>query len=431
MKVAVVGGGISGLSCAYYLGKAGIDATVFDPAPGGPIGSVKLEGCILETGPESWLAAKPWAEQLIRELGLGDELTGSNDAQRKTYVLRGGRFVTLPEGLQMVVPTKIWPIVSTTLFTWNTKIRMGLEIFRNPKTLPDRSVAEFVRDHFCEEAVDYLAEPLLAGVYGGSPEDLSAPSVLPKFVEYEQRYGSVVVGAMRQKFKASGNSIFKSMRSGLGTLIDELLSRVRVVRERVDEIRPAWDLLAAGEWHSFDRIVLACGANKSKPMLAEIDPSLSDLLGAIPYTGSSIWTFGYRRQDIRHALDAFGFLVPRPERRAISACTWLQTKWLGRVPEDKAVFRCFTGDPELGREPVESDLRQLMGIDVEPIFALNHRWPDSMPQYTVGHAGRLQQIEAKVRLLPGLYMAGNSFNGIGIPDCVKSAKTAAEAVATS
>jgi oxygen-dependent protoporphyrinogen oxidase len=431
MKIGVIGGGITGLSCAYYLGKAGHDATVFDPAPGGPIGTVHLEGCILETGPESWLAAKPWAEQLIRELGLGDQISGSNDAQRKTYVLRGGRFVQLPEGLQMVVPTKVWPIVSTDLFTWNTKIRMGLEIFRNPKIMPDRSVADFVRDHFGQEAVDYLAEPLLAGVYGGTPEELSAPSVLPKFIEYEQRYGSVVVGAMRQKFKSSGQSIFKSMRNGLGALIDELLTRVTVVREKVDALRPGWELMAAGEWQTFDRIVLACGANGSAPLTAEIDPRLSDLFAAVPYTGSSIWTFGYRREDIRHSLDAFGFLVPRPERKAISACTWLQTKWLGRVPADKAVFRCFTGDPNLGREPVEADLRQLMGIDVEPLFALNHRWPDSMPQYSVGHAARVVEMDERLRDIPGLYMAGNSFNGIGIPDCVKSAKAAADAIAKS
>jgi oxygen-dependent protoporphyrinogen oxidase len=431
MRVGIIGGGITGLSTAYYLGKKGIDATVFDPAPGGTIGSVHLEGCILETGPESWLAAKPWAEQLIRELGLGDQLTGSNDAQRKTYVLRGGRFVTLPEGLQMVVPTKIGPIVATDLFSWGTKIRMGLEIFRSPKALPDRSVADFVRDHFNQEAVDYLAEPLLAGVYGGSPDDLSAASVLPKFVEYEQKYGSVVVGTMREKRKPSGTGIFKSMRNGLGSLIDALTERVNIVRVPVDAIQPESDLLAGGDWHSFDRIVLACGANRSVRLLANIDTPLADLLDTIPYTGSSIWTFGYRRSDIRHPLDAFGFLVPRPERRAVMACTWLQTKWLGRVPADKAVFRCFSGDPSMGREEVESDLRRLMGIDVEPLFALNHRWPDSMPQYTVGHSARVEEIESRVRQIPGLYMAGNSFNGIGIPDCVRSAQKAAEAVAAS
>ncbi len=247
-------------------------------------------------------------------------MTGSNDARRKTYILRDGRFVTLPEGLQMVVPTKIGPVMTTQLFTWNTKVRMGLEIFRNPKALPDRSVAAFVRDHFGEESVDYLAEPLLAGVYGGSPEDLSAPSVLPKFVEYEQRYGSVVVGTMRHKTKPSGQSIFKSLKGGLGTLTDELAGRVHIIREPVHSL-PS---------HEFDCMVLACGANKSVPLLANIDPTLADLLSEIPYTGSSIWTFGYRREDIHHPLDAFGFLVPKAERRSIMACTWLQTKWLNR-----------------------------------------------------------------------------------------------------
>src|SRR6185312_5517823 len=197
MRVAVAGGGISGLSCAYYLRRAGIEAVVFDPAPGGTIGTETVQGCLLEAGPESWLAAKPWAEQLARELGMGDDVVGSNDAKRRTYVLRDGRFVTLPEGLQMVVPTRILPVLETSLFGWGTKLRMGTEIFRSPKMLPDRSVAEFVRDHFGEEAVDYLAEPLLAGVYGGSPEQLSVASVLPRFFEYEQRYGSVVVGALR------------------------------------------------------------------------------------------------------------------------------------------------------------------------------------------------------------------------------------------
>ncbi len=434
MKVGVIGGGITGLSCAYYLGQAGVDATVFDPAPGGPIGTVTIDGCILETGPESWLAAKPWAEQLIRELGLGDDLTGSNDARRRTYVLRGGRFVTLPEGLQMVAPTKIMPVVESELFGWGTKIRMGLEIFRSPKTLPDRSVSEFVADHFGPEAVDYLAEPLLAGVYGGSPDELSAPSVLPKFVEYEQKYGSIVVGTMRDKRPPSGRSIFMSLKRGVGTLIDALLQRVQVVRTRVDSLAPTeggWRLLANGQWHEFDRIILACGANGSAPLVQPFNPDLAARLGEIPYTGSSIWTFGYNRADVHHPLDAFGFLVPKPERGAIMACTWLGSKWLGRVPDDKAVFRCFSTDVDVTREAAQAELHKLIRISAEPIFAVNHKWPMSMPQYTVGHSARVGEIEDLVNGIPGLFLAGNAYNGIGIPDCVKSAQTAVKAITAS
>jgi len=428
MKIAVIGGGISGLSCTYYLTRAGHDATVFDPHPGGPIGTVTVEGCILETGPDSWLASKPWAEQLIRELGLGGELMGSNDAGRRTYVLCHGQFVTLPEGLQMVVPTKIWPVVESRLFSSKTKFRMAIEMFRNPQSLPDRSVSAFVSDHFGEEAVAYLAEPLLAGVYGGSPDNLSAPSVLPKFVEYEQRYGSVVVGSMRDKRKPTGESIFKTMRSGMGTLIATLIDHANLIRARVESIamsETGWLVFVDGQWHAFDRIVLACGANHAAPLIAPTDPRLHELLAAIPYSSSSIWTFGYRRADVRHSLDAFGFLVPKPERRAIMACTWVGTKWAGRVPNDKAVFRCFSTDPDVSREASLADLDRLMGISAEPIFALNNRWPDSMPQYAVGHTTRVAEIDARVAAIPGFSLIGNAFHGIGIPDCVRSAQEAA------
>lgn len=436
MRVGIIGGGITGLSCAYYLGKAGIDATVFDPAPGGPIGTVNIEGCILETGPESWLAAKPWAEQLIRELGLGDDLTGSNDKQRRTFVLRDGRFLTLPEGLQMVVPTKVLPVLKSELFGWGTKIRMGLEVFRNPVAHPDRSVSDFVNDHFGPEAVEFLAEPLLAGVYGGSPDELSAASVLPKFVEYEQRYGSVVVGTFRDRRPPSGNSIFRSLKSGVGTLIEALKSRVRVVNNRVDGLMltdEGWQLTSAGETMLFDVVVVACGANKAQPLLENVDPELSELLGTIPYTGSAIWTLGYRRSDVPHPLNAFGFLVPRSEREArgmkMMACTWLGTKWAGRVPDDKAVFRCFSTDPDAPREAVQGELERLMDITAEPLFAVGHRWPDSMPQYTLGHAARVDEIEQRASEIPGLYLAGNAYRGIGIPDCVKSAQQTAKSIA--
>jgi protoporphyrinogen/coproporphyrinogen III oxidase len=397
VRAAVVGGGISGLACAYYLERAGVEAVVFDPAPGGLIGTTHIEGCTLETGPESWLGTKVWAEELIRELGMGDQITGSNDARRRTYVLRDGRFTTLPEGLQMVVPTRLMPLLRTELFGWRTKFRMATEIFHNP---------------------------LLAGVYGGSPDTLSAVSVLPKFVEYEQRFGSVVVGALREKRKPAGQSVFKSLKNGMGSLIDALLEKTTVVRARVESIRHR-GVFAAKEWHEFDGIVLCCGANAAAPLVAPLDERAGELLASIPYTGSSIWTFGYRTGDIPHPLDAFGFLVPARERNTIMACTWVATKWLGRIPEGKAVLRCFATDPNAGEEAMRADLRRLMGVTAEPLFALCNRWPDSMPQYTIGHTMRVVELEARIRAIPGLCLAGNAYHGVGIPDCVRSAKRAA------
>jgi oxygen-dependent protoporphyrinogen oxidase len=438
MRVAVVGGGISGLACAYYLQRAGSEAVVFDPAPGGLMGTVHAHGCILETGPESWLATKPWAEQLIRELGMGDEIIGSHDAQRRTYVLREGRFVTLPEGLQMVVPTRLLPVLKTDLFTWNTKLRMGTEVFRSPQSLPDRSVSAFVADHFGAEAVDYLAEPLLAGVYGGSPDDLSAASVLPKFVEYEQRIGSVVVGALREKRKPAGQSVFKSLRRGMGSLIDALREKTATVPARVESIQNAgqqgaqagesWAVFADSSWHSFDQIVLCCGANAAARLIAPVEARSGELLASIPHSGSAILTFGFKSEDVPRPLDAFGFLVPLREREIIMACTWVATKWQGRIPQGTSVLRCFSTDPDVSDQAMRTDLQRLMGISAEPLFALCNRWPETMPQYTVGHAARVAELEARVDSIPGLHLAGNAYHGIGIPDCVRSAKEAVDRV---
>jgi oxygen-dependent protoporphyrinogen oxidase len=427
MKVGIVGGGITGLSCAHYLERAGIESVVFDATPGGLIGTVHVEGCTLETGPESWLASKTSAEQLVRELGMEDQLVGSNDARRRTYVLRDGRFVTLPEGLQLVVPTRIGPVLKTELFTWNTKFRMATEIFRNPKTQPDRSVAEFVADHFGPEAVDYLAEPLLAGVYGGSPDALSAVSVLPKFVEHEQRYGSVVVGALREKRNGASKPVFKSLRDGMGTLIDRLREKITIIPARAESIQPG-GIFAAGEWHPVDHIVLCCGANHAAPLMAPIDEPAAQLLASIPHTGSSIWTFGYRIEDVPRPLDGFGFLVPKREREVIMACTWVATKWLGRVPGGKAVLRCFSTDPEAGESEMRRDLTRLMKITAEPLFAFVNRCPEAMPQYTVGHTFRIAELEARMRSIAGIYLAGNAYHGVGIPDCIRGARDVAKAI---
>ncbi len=434
MRVGIAGGGITGLACAHYLRRAGIDATVFDPAPGGLIGTVEIEGCILETGPESWLASKPWAEQLLREIGLGDQIVGSNDAKRRTFILRGSQFEVLPEGLQLVVPTRALPVIQSRLLGWGTKFQMGSEIFRNPKTLPDRSVSDFVADHFGLEAVEYLAEPLLAGVYGGSPDSLSAPSVLPKFVEHEQRYGSILVGALRERKQASKEPVFKSLRHGMGSFVRTLEAATTLVPASVESLQPVegrWRLYADDAWHEFDHVVLSCGANHASPLLGPVEPVAGELLGSIVHTSSAIWTLGYHRQDIAHPLDAFGFLIPRRERNAIMACTWVATKWPGRVPDDKAVLRCFSTDLNVKLEAIQLDLQRLMAVTAEPLFAVRHQCPDAMPQYSVGHTVRIAELETRMAQIPGLHLAGNAYHGIGIPDCVRSGRRAAEAITRS
>ena len=185
-KALIVGGGISGLSAAYYLSKAEVRPILVEKAPelGGVIRTSVQQGCVLESGPDGFMAAKPWAMDLIRELGLADQIIGSNDHTRVTYIVRHGKLVPLPDGFMMMVPTKFMPLLRTSLFGWGTKVRMGLEFFRRPNGRhADRSVYDFLMDHYGQESIDYLAEPLLAGVYGGDPKRMSVNSVLSRFAE--------------------------------------------------------------------------------------------------------------------------------------------------------------------------------------------------------------------------------------------------------
>ncbi len=450
--VAIVGGGITGLSAAWYLARSGIPSVLIDPRPrlGGVIATETVEGCVIEGGPDSFLAAKPWAADLIAEVGLDGDLISSNDHQRVTYIWRDKRMVPLPDGLMMMVPTRIWPMVATDLLSWSAKIHMGLEYLRGKPAAPppDRSVADFVRDHYGQEAVDYLAEPLLSGVYGGDPGELSVNSVLPRFVELEAQYGSLTRGVLAARRKAAANNsgpLFRTLKHGLGSLVERLEDRLghqcQVIQAAVDAIErrgDGWALRAGEQWLETGHAVLACPAHAAAPLLASLDGTLAGLLGAIPYSSSMTVALGYRRAGLGHPLNGFGFLVPGKDRERMVACTWVGTKFSHRVPEDYALLRCFlggAGDEAILSEPDETvlaivrrELQRMMGVTAEPIFHRISRWPRSMAQYTVGHQTRIEEIHARLKGLLGLYLAGNAYAGIGIPDCIRTGKQAAEAV---
>jgi oxygen-dependent protoporphyrinogen oxidase len=446
VRVVIVGGGISGLSAAYYLAKRGITATIVEREPrlGGVIRTERIEGCVLEAGPDSFLAQKPWALELIHELGLGGDVIGSNDHLRVTYVVKRGRLVPLPDGLMLMIPTKILPLVGTALVGCGTKLRMGLEWFRRPRggAFTDQSVAEFVAAHYGREAVEYLAEPLLAGVYGGDPNELSVVSVLPRFVELERKYGSLTKGVLHERRKAArqarGMPLFQTLKGGLGQLVEALAERARpeVVRgaaETIERNGAGWRVRVNGDWLETDRVVLACQAYQAGALLGGVDAALAALLDGIPYSNSITISLGYEKRGFGRPLNGFGFLVPKSERELLVACTWVATKFSYRVPEDKVVLRCFTGqeaalglsDGELV-ERVRAEICCIMGVHATPVFTHVARWPRSMAQYPVGHAARVEEIEARLAELPGLRLAGNAYHGIGIPDCVRMGKQAAE-----
>jgi protoporphyrinogen/coproporphyrinogen III oxidase len=438
-KALIIGGGISGLSAAYYLSKAGIRPTLLErkSRPGGVIQTSVQQGCVLEEGPDGFLGAKPWAMNLIRELGLADQVIGSNDHSRITYIVKNGKLVRMPAGLMMMVPTKILPIAMTPLLSWNAKVRMGLELLRRPKgPQPDRSVYDFLLDHYGQESIDYLADPLLAGVYGGDPREMSVNSVLARFVDLETKYGSLTRGAIAQRSPkvASPAPFLQTLKGGLGQLIEALRPSADVIHtnaESLEQISDGFRVRAEGDWLEAEHVVIATPAQDGAQLLAASEPELSRLLACIPYTTSITLALGYRKATFDHPLNGHGFLVPKKERKYIFGCTWVGNKFNHRVPADMVVLRCFLGG---GAMPLSdealvgaarTELRGFMNLEAEPVFQLVARWPNSMAQYTVGHEKRVARIEEIVRAIPGLYLAGNAYHGIGVPDCVRMGQEAA------
>src|SRR5712691_9593680 len=327
--MVIVGGGISGLSVAYYLAKAGVSSTLIEKRPrlGGVIETERIDGCLVEGGPDSFLSAKPWAMDLIRDLGLESQVIGSNDHLRKTFIRKRGRMIEMPDGVQFLVPTRIAPILTTPLLSWTTKVRMALEYFRHPPATPrlDCSVSEFVLDHYGQEVVDYLAEPLLAGVYGGTPETLSVASVLPRFVELESKYGSLSKGLLAER-KSSAQPTFRTLKNGLGSLVEALQSKANILHGEVETIERTpggYRLRVSGDWLTAGRVALACESHASAALVRGIDPVLAQELSKIPYTSSTVIAMAFKPQPLK----GFGFLVPRKERRRIVACTFMGTKF--------------------------------------------------------------------------------------------------------
>ena len=449
----IVGGGISGLATAYYLAKGGAAPTLIESRNrlGGVIQTEQVEGCTIEAGPDSFLSIKPAAMDLIGELGLRDEVIGSNDHLRVTYLRKGGKLVPLPDGLMMMVPTKILPLVTTRLLSPATKLRMGMELLRAPKPkADDESVADFVREHYGQEAVDYLAEPLLSGIYGGDPRELSVTAVLPRFVELAAKYGSLTRGVLASRAKAPKSAgakapLFRTLKGGLGQMVsaveDAIRGKVTMCSGRAETIERTaggFRVRVNGAWMEAADVVVACEAHSGAGLLSTVDARIAELMGMVAYSSSMTVAVGFDAADFATPPNGFGFLVPKKERRRLVACTWVGTKFSHRVPEGKIVARCFLGGMEdagvLGesdeavRAAVTEELRDIAGVTAPVRFMRIARWPRSMAQYTVGHPKRQAELEARLAQIPGLHVAGNAYQGIGIPDCIRMGKAAAEKI---
>ena len=460
-RIAIIGGGISGLAAAFELEElrragAAIDYVLYEASArlGGVLRTEHVDGCVVEAGPDSFITEKPWAVDLCRALGLGDQLIGSNDADRKTYILTNGRLVEMPDGLMFMVPTKIVSTGLSPLFSWKTKLRMTQELFHPPRAVAhDESVAAFVERHYGSEMVDRLADPLLSGVYGGEAASLSVRAVLPRFAEMERTHGSLgrAMLAARKKIPAGPRKLapplFTSLKNGMQYLAETLVSRLtpaslftNVPVQAIQREAESWVVSAGLQSDQFDSVIVALPAPAAAQVLRIASPELSAELAAIQYSSSITVGLGYDR-DVRQTLPpGFGVLVPRSEGKRLLAATFVHNKFPHRAPEDRALLRCFFAGKNaesvwtLGDDQiigiVRNELQQILGPQVtglraEPLFARVYKWRSAMAQYGVGHLDRLDRMERLRRQLPGLALAGNAYRGIGVPDCVRSGREAA------
>lgn len=454
-RIAIIGGGIAGLSAAFTLEKQrrkdpqSIDYCVYESSAnfGGVLRTEEVDGCQIEAGPDSFLTEKPWASDLCRELGLEDQLVGSNDAERKTYILINGKLVEIPDGLMFMVPTKLLPTILSPLFGVGTKIRMAREWFHPPhKAEADETVSAFVERHYGWEMVDRLADPLLSGVYGGRADQLSIRAVMPRFADMEAKHGSLgrgMLAARRNmtKAKTPARPLFTSLRGGMQQMADALVARVApsslAPSERVLSLKReggGWELAFERGTRTFDCVILAVPAHVAVALLRVAHAELAEELRGVNYTSSITINLGYG-QKVREALPpGFGYLVPRSQNRKMLACTFVHTKFPHRAPADRALLRCFmaVSHEALFSESdegivklVRHELRDILGLTAEPLFCRVYRWDRAMAQYGVGHLERLERIEQLRKASGALFLAGNAYKGIGVPDCIRSGKESA------
>ena len=464
--LVVVGAGIAGLSAAYRAHRLAtergldVEITVLEAAArtGGVIESVERDGCVMELGPDSIITEKPWARALCEEIGLGDRIVGTTNEFRQSFVALGSALHAIPEGFYMMAPSRLTPFVSTRLFSWPGKMRMALDVVLPRRSDgADESLASFVRRRLGAEALDRAAQPMVGGVYTADPEKLSLRATMPRFVEMERKHRSLILGLIEARARAmrAGDaaaegsaagprySLFISLDRGLSVLpqrLCELLPQGAVktgtIVERIERDGDRWKIFTLADVIDADAVCLATPAYATSRIIEAIAPELARSLNSIEYASSATVNLVYRREDIAHALDGFGFVVPASEKRTLLACTFSSVKYPGRAPAGTVLVRAFVGGalfPEaydmadqrmLGG--IARDLGELLGLRAPPRDAIITRWPRSMPQYNIGHLERVARIEEEAGRYPSLALAGSAYRGIGIPDCVRSGEAAGE-----
>jgi oxygen-dependent protoporphyrinogen oxidase len=462
MRIAIIGGGITGLSAAHRLmelsseSKTRLDLLLFEGRSklGGVISTKRADGFLIEEGPDSFITTKPWALDLSRRLGLESELIPTSEENRRTYVVKRGKLIHVPDGFLMLAPTHLLSFLKSPLFTWRGKLRTALEIVlprRSGKS--DESLASFVTRRFGREVLDVVAQPLVSGIYTADPKTLSLKATFPQFLELEQKHGSVIRALIREKNKrntpTSGESgarysLFLSFKSGMETLIENLGSglprkslKLGKTITRLEPSKKGWALMTdGGKMIEADGVIIALASNKAYRLLDRFDSPLAKELSQIRYESSVVINLGYNLKDISYDLDGFGFVVPIVERRPILACSFSSLKFRERAPAGRLLLRCFMGgatnleiyerDDNWLMKTAHEEMCELLGVSDKPVLKMVSRYYQSMPQYFVGHLDLVSKIKGRVNKYKSLDLAGNAYGGVGIPDCINSGEKAAE-----
>ncbi|HEY6299007.1 MAG TPA: protoporphyrinogen oxidase [Candidatus Binatus sp.] len=459
----IIGGGISGLAAAYRLRELAaarefpLEVKLLERSArcGGALETIRRDGFVIETGADSFISEKRACAELAARLGLGAELIPTREIYRKTFVVRAGRLVEIPAGFSLLAPAHLGPVLRSQLFSPLGKIRIAMEPYIAARTSDDdESLDSFVTRRLGREVLDRVAQALAGGIYTADPKRLSMAATMPRFVEMERRHGSVVKGMRAaenaraaQSSDVSGArwSLFQSFKNGMATLPEALAARLgESIRKGADVVGMSrngngWRLaLASADSIDADAVICAAPAYAAARIVAAIAPDTAKILGAISYASAATVNLTFRASDFDGPPRAFGFVVPASEHRRIIAGSFSSFKFEGRAPAGAILARAFVGG-EMSRAmmslsddemvaAVRDEFRALLGVSAAPGIAEVRRWPDSMPQYEVGHLARVAEIERVVAEIPSFAIAGAAYRGVGIPDCVRSGEDAADAV---
>lgn len=470
-RVVIAGGGITGLSAAYYVDQlcrahnVAVEIVLVEKSDrfGGHVHTGKRDGFVIERGPDSFLARKTSIIELMQELGMENEIVGTRPGVSHSYIAYRNQLHPIPDGFMLGVPTKWKPFITTKLLSVRGKVRAAADLVlpRKPGA-EDESLGQLLRRRLGDEVLEQIAEPLLAGIYAGNADGLSVQATFPMLQETEQKHRSLIVGMLgvrkslspkQQATPSPGTantakkSMFLSARGGLEEVVNHLekalISRALMMKNTeisgvVQEENSYVVHLENGTTLHADAMVIATPAHVAARLLPH--EQIANLLRSIPYASVMNVVLAYREQDVGISLNASGFVVPRKEERTVTACTWTSSKWEHTAPKGHILLRAYVGkygrdhtnqqlsDDELISN-VRRELQEMMGISAQPIFTEVNRLPLSMPQYQVGHLERIGELEAMLEtLMPGVYLGGGGYRGIGVPDCISQGKDMAKKV---